>query len=310
MNKNDSSASFSFRRNFFRSLLRHLFVKPFLFTIAAISVLVLMLFVMDQQLELNQLPAIINIRSRQNILETSELTQQIRAKLMDNRNGSSGSLKLSKPVTGPENADRSQVGQPKILQQYFKNKTGGTFVEAGAFDGEEMSNTLYLETMFNWTGLLVEANPSQHSRLVAKNRRVAALQGCISPSGQPSELQDAKKLMRPGQSLNFMPLPSSNDPSVIFCYPLLNILASADLLEVDVLFLDVDGAEPEILETLPFEDTNIKALVVECWHNGSLVPTNCTATTERIKATLKPWGYELREIINNQDLLFMKKDAN
>ena len=29
--------------------------------------------------------------------------------------------------------------------EYFNNKTNGVFFEAGAWDGEDMSNTLYLE---------------------------------------------------------------------------------------------------------------------------------------------------------------------
>jgi hypothetical protein len=34
-------------------------------------------------------------------------------------------------------------------------KRGGVFVEAGAYDGETFSNTLYLEKRLGWTGLLV-----------------------------------------------------------------------------------------------------------------------------------------------------------
>ena len=35
----------------------------------------------------------------------------------------------------------------------------GFFIEAGAFDGEISSNTLFFELKQNWTGLLVEPNP-------------------------------------------------------------------------------------------------------------------------------------------------------
>ena len=47
----------------------------------------------------------------------------------------------------------------------------GTFVEIGAFDGVTYSNTLTLELCFNWTGVLIEANPANYARLQANRRR-------------------------------------------------------------------------------------------------------------------------------------------
>ena len=41
----------------------------------------------------------------------------------------------------------------------------GVFVEMGAYTGE-MSNTAILERCFNWTGLLIEGNPTNYGRLV------------------------------------------------------------------------------------------------------------------------------------------------
>ncbi len=42
----------------------------------------------------------------------------------------------------------------------------GFFIEAGAFDGEIYSNSLYYELKQGWTGLLVEPNPDALSDLV------------------------------------------------------------------------------------------------------------------------------------------------
>jgi hypothetical protein len=41
------------------------------------------------------------------------------------------------------------------LDILFGEKKNGFFIEAGAFDGELFSNTLYLEKMRDWTGILV-----------------------------------------------------------------------------------------------------------------------------------------------------------
>ena len=42
----------------------------------------------------------------------------------------------------------------------------GFFIEAGAYDGEIYSNSLYYELKHGWTGLLVEPNPDALSDLV------------------------------------------------------------------------------------------------------------------------------------------------
>ena len=54
-----------------------------------------------------------------------------------------------------------QSGQPiKINEQIFKNKIkNGFFIEAGAYDGEQWSNSLFYEVEKGWNGLLVEAHP-------------------------------------------------------------------------------------------------------------------------------------------------------
>ena len=49
----------------------------------------------------------------------------------------------------------------------------GTFVELGAFTGIALSNTLLLERCFAWTGLLIEANPTNYMELTRANRTAA-----------------------------------------------------------------------------------------------------------------------------------------
>jgi len=48
--------------------------------------------------------------------------------------------------------------------------TKGFFIEAGAVDGEYLSNTLFFEMKYSWTGLLVEPNPTSLKELYRKNR--------------------------------------------------------------------------------------------------------------------------------------------
>ena len=47
----------------------------------------------------------------------------------------------------------------------------GFFVEAGALDGEYLSNTLALEKR-GWTGMLVEPDSNNYQLLLKKHRKV------------------------------------------------------------------------------------------------------------------------------------------
>ena len=59
------------------------------------------------------------------------------------------------------------------------------FIEAGAMDGETISNTLYLEVKYNWTGLLIEPNPHLAQMLVDKGRNAWIFPHCFSPTKSP-----------------------------------------------------------------------------------------------------------------------------
>ena len=74
---------------------------------------------------------------------------------------------LSKPI-GLVNVKGQ--GQPiainsKIFQDKIKT---GFYIEAGAFDGELRSNSLFYELKKGWNGLLVEPNPDAFEELKSK----------------------------------------------------------------------------------------------------------------------------------------------
>lgn len=54
---------------------------------------------------------------------------------------------------------RSQHGEDVYLASLFNQRRGGVYVEAGALDGERLSNSWLFEMEFGWTGVLVEPNP-------------------------------------------------------------------------------------------------------------------------------------------------------
>ena len=60
-----------------------------------------------------------------------------------------------------------------VFNKIFNNRIrNGFFIEAGAYDGEISSNTLFFELKQNWTGLLVEPNPDVFQMLNVKVRYI------------------------------------------------------------------------------------------------------------------------------------------
>jgi len=67
----------------------------------------------------------------------------------------------------------------------FQRKRNGFFIEAGASDGISFSNTLYFEAKLGWTGLLVEPNPDDFSKLKQLKRKAFAFGHCLSTKTTP-----------------------------------------------------------------------------------------------------------------------------
>jgi FkbM family methyltransferase len=67
---------------------------------------------------------------------------------------------------------------------------GGFFVEAGAFDGVDQSNTYYLERFRGWRGLLVEAIPALAARCRRNRPRAIVEQVALAAGAQPGETME------------------------------------------------------------------------------------------------------------------------
>jgi hypothetical protein len=55
-----------------------------------------------------------------------------------------------------------------VINEVFGKKTGGFFLELGAFDGFSDSNTYVLEKRYQWGGICIEPNPEFFDALVNK----------------------------------------------------------------------------------------------------------------------------------------------
>lgn len=71
----------------------------------------------------------------------------------------------------------SQSEQDKWVCEFFNYKKNGYFVEVGAYDGIQTSNTYFLEKELAWTGVCIEADTTIFQEL-SKHRKSKKYQSC------------------------------------------------------------------------------------------------------------------------------------
>jgi len=197
---------------------------------------------------------------------------------------------------------RGQVGVPVYVDQILHNKTGGFYIEVGAFDGEYLTNTILFELQRKWSGLLIEPNPSVFKRLNSKNRRATLLNSCLSTSPKPENITFIHNEEMGGRK-DLLPWGFQSKPSsTAVCFPIFSVLEALGNPTIDYFSLDVEGSEYGVLKSIPWEKVNIKVWSIE--YNPMVGPW--LMSKRRIIKFMQSKGYELKKQID-QDLIFAIK---
>jgi FkbM family methyltransferase len=165
----------------------------------------------------------------------------------------------------------AQLFQDLLVMSLTQRKRHGFFVEFGAGDGINLSNTFLLEKQLEWTGILAEPARCWHESL-KRNRSAIVERRCVwSRSGETldfletgwaelstiTELRDRdfNREQRQGGVTYPVTTISLNDLLAIHKAPPI----------IDYLSIDTEGSEYPILEAFDFERYRINILTVE--HN-------------------------------------------
>ncbi|MDN3505137.1 MAG: FkbM family methyltransferase [Rhabdochlamydiaceae bacterium] len=209
----------------------------------------------------------------------------------------------------------SQCNQDQFVHtHFFQNKKNGVFIDIGAHDGVQFSNTYFLENELGWTGLCIEPIPDVFNRL-KNNRKAICIQGCIDSShknkeidflrihGNPPDLEmfsgileyyDQRHVNKILQRIAL--LGGSAEVIKVKCFDLNELLRLNDIDHVDFLSLDTEGGEFEILSSIDFNKVNIDVIAVE---NNYKNPC--------FKQFLEPLGYQLITTLE-QDEIYKKRE--
>ncbi|XP_052227732.1 uncharacterized protein LOC127842327 isoform X2 [Dreissena polymorpha] len=192
-------------------------------------------------------------------------------------------------LTKPERLDPSS-GQAPFIDSRLNFMEGGFYVECGALDGEESSNTLFFEKVRKWNGLLIEADPSNYQDMKSKHRKAFTINACLSIQPYPTmaKFQKALNMGRIVDNSEAKAWVVANrmkpDEVSVQCFPMYSLLLAMNQLEVDFFSLDVEGDELRVLQTIPFDKVDIKMMTIEYIH---------TVGKERgLKNFVEPKGYD------------------
>ena len=167
---------------------------------------------------------------------------------------------------------KSQLGQEifALIENDFKRD--GYFIEFGATDGLELSNTHLLEKEFGWTGILAEPAKIWHEEL-QKNRSCNIDTQCVwSKSGEVLSFHESDTaVLSTVNSLRTI-ADGNKDYRLEGKQYDVQTISLEDLLKkysapkrIDYLSIDTEGSEYEILSNFNFDAYDIR--VITCEHN-------------------------------------------
>jgi len=152
----------------------------------------------------------------------------------------------------------------KILDDIFKSKKNGFFIELGANDGLKQSNTAFFEFYREWSGLLIEPSFEPYE-LCIKNRPNSKCfnLACVSNKYKEKNIKGDFN----GSMMSSVDGKRNNTNNLVECNvsTLENILDSVNTSSIDFLSLDTEGYEYDILCGLNLNKYRPKYMLIEIY---------------------------------------------
>jgi FkbM family methyltransferase len=185
-------------------------------------------------------------------------------------------------------SSKSQLHQDLFVLSQLNFKRSGFFVEFGATNGVDLSNSYLLEKFYGWTGILAEPAKVWHESL--KNNRDARIdwrcvwnvsgstimfEECLEPEYSTlSSFKDAD---------SHKTIRANSKQYGVETVSLIDLLRENNAPNhIDYLSIDTEGSEYEILSAFDFSSHSFG--VITCEHNY-------TPNREKIHALLTSHGY-------------------
>lgn len=159
---------------------------------------------------------------------------------------------------------QSQLGQDYVALASSGQKLNGFFVEFGAVDGVNLSNTFLLEKSFGWTGILAEPNVRFFSDLSQSRTALVDRRAVSAETGQTVQFLDA------GLNSSLYSIRDKGRWAEVGPTYQVETVSLRDLLrqhnaprEIDFLSIDTEGNEFATLAAFDFAEYDISCICVE-----------------------------------------------
>ena len=183
---------------------------------------------------------------------------------------------------------KSQLRQDLFVLSELDFKKNGYFIEFGATNGIDLSNTFLLENEFGWQGILAEPAKCWHQQL-KKNRSAIIETNCVWSESNATltfnEVKNAELSTVNNYSTSDFHKGKRNSGNKyeVKTISLLDLLDKYNApKKIDFLSIDTEGSEYEILKNFDFNKYEIK--IITCEHNF-------TPMREKVFALLSQNGY-------------------
>lgn len=172
----------------------------------------------------------------------------------------------------------SQLGQDLFVLRVLGFLHGGYFLDSGASNGIDASNTYLLEQRFGWRGICVEPNPAFFSTLVQR-RKAHCVNCCLYDRDDVVAFVEAgtlggvladyhPRLLAHASRACALPIGPDGLPPTVG-RPARTIESLLDAFGaprvIDYWSLDTEGSELRLLRSFPFDTRRVRVITVE--HN-------------------------------------------
>jgi FkbM family methyltransferase len=187
---------------------------------------------------------------------------------------------------------KSQFGQDRhVIGTIYPQKRNGFFVEVGAYDGVESSNTYAMEKDYGWRGLCVECNPRFYQKLLVTRNCYKNNNAVYNVNGAVLDFYDSGGSAGLVETNNHSHI--INDPKIKVTTKTLTTLLDEIQAPsfIEFLSLDTEGSEYEILKAHDFDKYKFGYICVE--HN-------------RVEKNRKA----IRELLESKGYLFYRENGD
>ena len=145
-----------------------------------------------------------------------------------------------------------------IYHNYFRDREWGNgfYLDIGTNDATVISNTLFFDKCLGWQGICAEPQKGYHEKIKEK-RGCRLLPNCVLGTSKIVTQTSG------GVGANFQEVASNNTAGALQCLGIQEIARDFDFNEIDIVNLDIEGAEAEVLRCWPFDEVKVKMFLVE-----------------------------------------------